>query len=95
MQATHPSKLTKYIGVFVGLAILTGIEVTIAIVVQPQTNPAVILLILLALAAAKALLVASFFMHLRDDTKWFTLIFIYPLILATLLIISVVFEKLG
>ncbi len=95
MQATHSSKLSKYVGVFVGLAILTAIEVGVAIVAQPQVGPLVILLILLGLAGLKALLVASFFMHLRDDTKWFTLIFIYPMFLATLLIISVVFERLA
>ncbi len=94
MHAAHSSNLGKYVGVFVGLAILTAIEVAVAVVIQPSINPVIILLVLLALAAAKASLVAAFFMHLRDDTKWFTLIFIYPIILASLLIIAVVFEKI-
>lgn len=95
MQATtHTSNSTKYIAVFVGLAIFTAIEVTVAVVLHAQIAPLVLLLVLLALAALKALLVASFFMHLRDDTKWFTLIFIYPMLLSSLLIIAIVFSKL-
>lgn len=95
MEATtHSSKLGKYVGVFVGLAVFTAIEVTVAVALQNQIAPLAILLILLALAATKALLVAAFFMHLRDDTKWFTLIFIYPLMLSSLLIIAIVFGEL-
>jgi len=88
MQTTHSSNLRKYILVFGGLAVLTGIEVGLVIFVQ-LANP---LPFLLALAAAKAALVALFFMHLKDDTKWFSAIFIFPMLLASLLIFWVVFR---
>ncbi|MGH2593437.1 MAG: cytochrome C oxidase subunit IV family protein [Anaerolineae bacterium] len=91
MHTTHSSNLGKYIAVFVGLAVLTGIEVAVAVVIRID-NP---VLILLALAAAKAALVAMFFMHLRDDTKWFSAIFIFPMLLASLLIFWVVFPSGG
>jgi cytochrome c oxidase subunit 4 len=87
MQTTHPSKLSKYVAVFVGLGVLTAIEVIVAVVAK-VANPWPILL---GLAAAKAALVAAFFMHLRDDTKWFALLFIYPMLLASLLMFFVVF----
>jgi len=91
--ATHASNPVKYVGVFVGLAVLTGIEVAIAFAAHLETN--VLAPILLVLAAAKAALVALFFMHLKNDTKWFSLIFIYPLLLASLLIFWVVFPSGG
>ena len=89
MEKAHSSNLGKYIAVFVGLAVLTAIEVTIVLVIHPDFSP---LPILLALAAAKAALVALFFMHLKDDTKWFSLIFIFPMLLASLLIFWVNFQ---
>ncbi len=88
MRTTHTSNLRKYVAVFGGLTVLTGVEVALVIFVQ-LANP---LIFLLALAAAKAVLVALFFMHLKDDTKWFSAIFIFPMLLATLLIFWVVFR---
>jgi len=89
MHATHESHPGKYIAVFVGLALLTAIEVLMATGAGLAATP--LILILIALAAVKAGMVALFFMHLRDDTKWFSLLFIYPLLLASLLIFWVVF----
>ena len=88
---THSSKLGKYIGVFLGLGVLTAIEVALAFAARLDTN--ILIPLLLALAVAKAALVAMFFMHLKDDTKWFSLIFIYPILLASLLIFWVVFPS--
>jgi len=89
MEKAHSSSLAKYIAVFVGLAILTGVEVALATVTRLEAN--LLIPILLALAVAKAALVAMFFMHLRDDTKWFSLIFIFPMLLSSLLIFWTVF----
>ena len=89
MHAAHSSNLGKYIAVFLGLGVLTAIEVTVAIIIHVSNA----LPILLALAAAKAALVALFFMHLKDDTKWFSFIFIFPMLLASLLIFWVVFPS--
>ncbi|HEY4688884.1 MAG TPA: cytochrome C oxidase subunit IV family protein [Anaerolineae bacterium] len=89
MHTTHRSRPIRYIAVFVGLAILTATEIALATGSQLEAN--LLIPILIVLAAAKAALVALFFMHLRDDTKWFSLIFIYPMLLASLLIFFVVF----
>ena len=43
---------------------------------------------LLLLSAAKFALVAMFYMHLKQDSKLFTGIFVFPLIIATIIIVS-------
>ncbi|HLF26860.1 MAG TPA: cytochrome C oxidase subunit IV family protein [Anaerolineae bacterium] len=91
MHTTHSSNLGKYVLVFIALGVLTAIEVIVAVVI----HAAGALPLLLALAVAKAILVALFFMHLKDDTKWFSFIFIFPLLLASLLIYWVVFPGSG
>lgn len=45
--------------------------------------------ILLILSAAKFALVAMYYMHLKGDSKLFTSVFVFPLIIATIVIISV------
>src|SRR2546423_3681007 len=43
---------------------------------------------LLLLSAAKFALVGMFYMHLKQDSKLFTGIFVFPLIIATIIIVS-------
>ncbi|HET6779384.1 MAG TPA: cytochrome C oxidase subunit IV family protein [Gemmatimonadales bacterium] len=43
---------------------------------------------LLLLSAAKFALVAMFYMHLKQDSKLFTGVFVFPLIIATVVIVS-------
>lgn len=44
--------------------------------------------ILLVLSAAKFALVAMFYMHLKQDSKIFTSLFVFPIILAALVILA-------
>jgi heme/copper-type cytochrome/quinol oxidase subunit 4 len=44
--------------------------------------------LLLLLSAAKFALVAMFYMHLKQDSKLFTSVFVFPLIIATVVIVS-------
>lgn len=44
--------------------------------------------LLLLLSAAKFALVAMFYMHLKQDSKLFTGIFVFPLTIATIVIVS-------
>jgi cytochrome c oxidase subunit 4 len=44
--------------------------------------------LLLLLSAAKFALVAMFYMHLKQDHKLFTGVFVFPLIIATVVIVS-------
>src|SRR5919198_3633677 len=44
--------------------------------------------LLLALSAAKFALVAMFYMHLKQDSKLFTGVFVFPLIIAIIVVLS-------
>ncbi len=75
-----PAKV--YVGVFAVLFVVTAIEVGITSVIHDET---VKIIILLALAVIKALLVVAFFMHLRYDTKTYTVMMLFPVFMAILL----------
>jgi cytochrome c oxidase subunit 4 len=87
-MSTESKHVTKhipartYIAVFVALAIVTAIEVAITGFIA---NEGLKIIVLLALAAAKALLVMMFFMHLKYDTKAYSVLLIFPLFMAVLL----------
>jgi cytochrome c oxidase subunit IV len=72
----------NYIAVFIYLAILTAIELGVYAMGLPQI-PKVGLLI--ALAWAKAVLVAMYFMHLAMERKALAFIAITPVLLVTFL----------
>lgn len=46
--------------------------------------------LLLLMSAAKFALVAMFYMHLRQDHKLFSGVFVFPLIIATVVIVSLI-----
>lgn len=68
----HISSVPFYVAVFVGLLLLTGITVGQSYVDLGAFNIAIVVLI----ATMKASLVVTFFMHLRWDNKFNTLIFL-------------------
>ncbi len=80
----HPG-VTLYLLVAAFLVILTVMELTVFYVgaLKPVLVP-----LLLILAAAKFALVAMFYMHLRYDRWTLSAIFIFPLIIATALLVS-------
>ena len=84
-QHSHPVGATRtywIIGVILILA--TGVEVGAYAggeVLGALANPLV-----LAVSAAKFILVVMFFMHLKYDSKVFTGVFLFPMALATLVI---------
>jgi cytochrome c oxidase subunit IV len=80
----HPG-VGIYLIVAVFLGVLTGMEITVFYVPALRT---VIVPVLLILAAAKFALIALFFMHLKYDSWTLSGIFIFPLIIATLLLAS-------
>ena len=77
-ESGHPGPML-YAIVAVALVILTLMELTVYYVsfLQPLLVP-----ILILLAIAKFLLVGGFYMHLYYDQKIFSILFIFPLILA-------------
>jgi cytochrome c oxidase subunit 4 len=71
-------------------AILTGITVVeVAIFYIPAiAETAALAPILILLSACKFALVVMFYMHLKPDSKLYTLIFTAPLMLATLVVLA-------
>jgi cytochrome c oxidase subunit 4 len=86
----HPSD-AQYMLIALILAIVTGIEVLVYYIkgLGDAGNP-----ILIILAATKFIIVVSFFMHLRFDSKLLRRVFITGLVLA-LVVYVIVFLSLG
>lgn len=74
-EQTHRSHRRTYTLVFLALVVLTAIELGLSLVGLPQ---AVVTTTFLLLSLGKAALVASFYMHLRDDPPLYTWIFVLP-----------------
>lgn len=81
----HPN----YIGVFIGLAVLTGVELTVAFL---PWSKRVLILLLIFLAVWKALMVALYFMHLRFESNRLRILAIAPLPLAVIMVMAVLTE---
>ncbi len=87
-EGPHPSKGT-YIKVAVVLFILTAIEVGVYYVDILHTT-GLIVPILLGLSALKFSLVAMFYMHLKPDSRLYSGLFLFPLTIAAVIIVSLV-----
>lgn len=76
----HP----RYMYIFLWLAILTAIEVVVAI---PEYSIVIKGILLIGLACAKAFLVAAYFMHLKLEKRTLALIVITPFLICVFLVI--------
>ncbi|MEY2425465.1 MAG: cytochrome c oxidase subunit [Actinomycetota bacterium] len=76
----HPSDLF-YVKVFAVLVVLTGIEVALSYNEIGGAHGTIGLLLIFA--AAKFVIVVSYFMHLKFDHPWFRRLFITGFVLAT------------
>jgi cytochrome c oxidase subunit 4 len=81
----HPN----YIGIWIALAVLTGVELGVAFLPFPKT---VIILLLVGLAFWKALLVALYYMHLRFEPNRLRILAVAPLPLIVILVSAVIME---
>jgi caa(3)-type oxidase subunit IV len=90
-QTTTERPIRLYLGVFLVLAVITIVEILLAsprfrLFGGVQTG------VFLILSLSKASLVAAFYMHLRTDSKLYTLIFLLPvallLLFASLMLVS-------
>ncbi len=82
-SSVEQHKRTNYIAVFVALVVLTVIEVGVTLVPWIPR-----LVVLIPLAIAKATLVILFYMHLRFDSRVFTIIFVVGILMGSSLIVS-------
>jgi cytochrome c oxidase subunit 4 len=83
-EHAHPTAAT-YLRVFAILFVITVVEVGVFYV--PTFKP-VLVPILLVLSGAKFALVVMFYMHLKQDNKFFTFLFGGPLLLAVAVMIG-------
>jgi len=90
MDTAH--KHPNYILIWVYLAVLTAAELGLAFELPIARNLKLVLL--LALAVWKALLVAMFFMHLKFERWNLRILFIIPLPLAMIFILAAISEKI-
>lgn len=90
----HPTA-SLYFKVGLVLFVLTALEVGLYEITygghagpSAETIKPFFVPMLLLLSAAKFALVAMFYMHLKQDSKLFSGIFVFPLIIATVIILS-------
>jgi caa(3)-type oxidase subunit IV len=81
----HPN----YILIWVFLAVLTALELTVAFLPWPKT---IIILILIGMAFYKAALVGLYYMHLRFEPNRLRILAIAPLPLFAVLVCAVITE---
>ena len=88
VKHAHPS----YIGIWVVLAVLTGLELTVAFLPWQKRT---LILLLIAMALYKALLVALYYMHLRFERRRLRILAFAPLPFTVILVIAVLQEHFG
>jgi cytochrome c oxidase subunit IV len=95
-EHSHPTP-SLYLKIAVILFVLTALEVMafeaghggLGANLRPIFEP-IVVEILLVLSAAKFALVAMFYMHLKQDPKLLTNLFIWPLLLAASVILALI-----
>ena len=95
-EPDHPSTWV-YVKIGVVLFVLTALEVGLyeftygghSSTGGAELRPFFVPLLLL-LSAAKFALVAMFYMHLKQDHRLFTGVFVFPLIIATVIILALI-----
>ena len=93
-EHSHPGP-GLYVKIGVILFVLTALEVATYEIGYNHAhagfgallNP-VVIPVLLVLSAAKFALVAMFYMHLKQDSKVFTSVFVFPLLIASVVIVA-------
>jgi cytochrome c oxidase subunit 4 len=87
----HPAKHSRpsYVGIWVALAVLTGVELTVAFLPWPKV---VLILLLIGMAIWKALLVALYYMHLRFEQKRLRLLALAPLPFCVIFVTAILQE---
>ncbi|HEX7117735.1 MAG TPA: cytochrome C oxidase subunit IV family protein [Longimicrobiales bacterium] len=85
-EHAHPGAKT-YVMIAAILTIITAAEVAVFYVPALE---AALAYILVSLSAAKFILVVMFYMHLKFDSKVFSWVFVAPLTLAILMVISLI-----
>jgi cytochrome c oxidase subunit 4 len=86
-QAAEHASVGTYVRVALILTVVTALEVG---VIYIRFLTPIVVPLLLVMASAKFILVVMFFMHLRYDARPLTAVFVGPLIMATVLGLSLI-----
>ena len=78
-QSTEKS-IGVYATVFIALALITAVEIFLSLP-SSQIGRQLTAPLFIVFSLSKASLVAAFFMHLRDDSRFYTLVFTLPALL--------------
>ena len=84
-EHAHQAGPRTYVVIGLFLVLLTVMEVAVFYI---PALAGVLVPVLLLLAVAKFALVAMFYMHLRFDHRWFSYMFVGPLIIAVIVVVS-------
>ena len=90
MAQAHEHAKRPYLWIFLWLSLLTAIEVGVSYL---ELNKTVQIIILAAFAAAKAILVALYYMHLRYDHPILRLIGGFPFLLAVIMALIILADR--
>ena len=85
-EQAHPTAAT-YTKIAATLVILTALEVAVYYV---ESIRAYLVPILIVLMIIKFALVAMFYMHLKQDSKLFSGLFIFPIFIAVVVIVALI-----
>jgi caa(3)-type oxidase subunit IV len=89
-NAHSAHKTPNYVMIFVWLIIITAAEVGVGYIPHTVLPIIVTYPVLMIMALAKILLVVLYFMHLRYDSKWFTVFMLVAIPLSVLFILALV-----
>jgi cytochrome c oxidase subunit 4 len=88
-EGPAPHAHPNYIGIWIVLFVLTGVELGVAFLPFSKT---IIILLLVGLAFWKAALVALYYMHLRFEPNRLRILAVAPLPLIVILVVAVIQE---
>ncbi len=88
-ESKAPHAHPNYIGIWLVLFVLTGVELGVAFLPFSKT---IVVLLLIGLAFWKAALVALYFMHLRFEPNRLRILAVAPLPLIVILVVAVIQE---
>lgn len=84
-EHVHQAGPRTYLVIGVFLLLLTVMEVAVFYI---PALARVLVPVLILLATAKFALVAMFYMHLRFDHRWFSYMFVGPLMIAVIVVVA-------
>ncbi len=87
-HAHAPTSSKLYIRIAIILAVITFTEVAVSFLPNTGILGIIEVVVLLTLSLTKGALVVMYFMHLKFDSRWFTMLFVSGTVIATFLMLA-------